>query len=88
MNYQKYVQDVFLEHQNCMGVDLQEAQDQLEENSFKRIENWLYKVGYDLKTDYAFEVNPPQQKVFNVHRYIDDSTAVTGTTAKRYKGVR
>jgi hypothetical protein len=56
MEYTDYVKEVFLDHHDCMGMDAEEAQDLWEENSFKRIENWLYKVGYDLKTNYEFEV--------------------------------
>lgn len=56
MTYQEYVKDVFLEHQNCMGQDLEEAENTFNETKFIKIENWLYKIGYDLATEYSFEV--------------------------------
>jgi hypothetical protein len=54
--YQEYVKEVFLDHHDCMGMDAEEAQDLFNESSFNRVEKWLTKIGYDLKTDFSFEV--------------------------------
>jgi hypothetical protein len=54
MTYQEYVKEVFLEHYNCMGQDLEEAADIFSETKFPTIEKWLTKIGYDLN-EYLFE---------------------------------
>lgn len=56
MTYKEYVKDVFIEYHNCMGMDLEEAEDIFNESPFMKVENWLYKIGYDLAVEYRFEV--------------------------------
>lgn len=48
MTYQQYVIDVFIEHHNCMGMDIEEIRDIIKETKFSRIEKWLTRNGYDL----------------------------------------
>lgn len=53
MNYQEFVYDTFIEHENCIGVLCrEEVEDIIQENSFKSVERWLIRCGYDLKKDY------------------------------------
>ena len=52
MTYQEYVRDVFMEHHSAMGMDIEEAEDLFNESSFKQIEKWLSKIGYDLNEYY------------------------------------
>lgn len=52
MSYEQWVKDVFVEHQNCLGMDCEEAEEIYEETDFHKIEKWLQKRGYDLKGDY------------------------------------
>lgn len=44
--YHLLVKELFIEHHNCMGMDLIEAEDLFNETEFKQIEKWLLKVGY------------------------------------------
>jgi hypothetical protein len=53
MKYTDYVKDVFIEHHNCMGMDLQEAEDLYNDSDFFALEKWLLKKGYNLKEDAA-----------------------------------
>ncbi|WP_161805228.1 hypothetical protein [Sporosarcina globispora] len=48
MTYEEYVLDVFTEHHLSVGQDLEEIKDVIREASFKKIEKWLTKIGYDL----------------------------------------
>jgi hypothetical protein len=52
MNYQEFVLDIFKEDQNCMGLDLEEIEDIIQEVTFNQIEKYLTKQGYDLKEMY------------------------------------
>jgi hypothetical protein len=52
--YHAYVKDVFVEHQNCMGQDIEEAEDAFSDQPFKTIEKFLLKSGYDLKNDFLY----------------------------------
>jgi hypothetical protein len=54
MNYKDYVKDVFIEHQNCMGQDLEEAEDAFNDQEFKTIEKFLIKSGYNLENDFKY----------------------------------
>lgn len=74
MKYNEYVKQVFVEHLDCKGLDQQEIDTALEESSQLCMENYLYKIGYDLNTDYRFEIQSHlvPQKVFHVHKRIDD----------------
>ena len=48
MTYEEYVIDAFIEHHNCLGMDIEEAEDIVKETPFHKIEKWLTKIGYDL----------------------------------------
>lgn len=52
MTYKQYVYDTFAEHHNCMGMDLEEINDLINETEFNQIEKWLTKAGYDLNEYY------------------------------------
>lgn len=52
--YHEYVKDVFIEHQNCMGQDLEEAADAFQDQKFQTIEKFLVKSGYDLENDFKY----------------------------------
>lgn len=45
---EELVKDIFLEHQNCMGMDLEEATDIYEDTPFPQIERFLLKQGYEI----------------------------------------
>lgn len=48
MSYLEYVLDVFRDHADCIGQDMEEINDIIEESSLHVIEKWLTKIGYDL----------------------------------------
>lgn len=50
MRYTDYVKEVFIEYHIEMGMDEEEAIDLYNESDFIKLEKWLYKMGYDLKT--------------------------------------
>jgi uncharacterized protein YcgL (UPF0745 family) len=52
MTYQEYVIDIFKEDQNCMGLDLEEIEDIIQEVTFDKIEKYLTKQGYNLNEIY------------------------------------
>lgn len=53
MNYQEFVYDTFIEHELSIGVMCrEEIEDTIQENSFKSVERWLIRLGYDLQKDY------------------------------------
>lgn len=52
IGYVEYVYDVFKEHHSSMGLDAEEIQDLIEENTFDTIEKWLIRNRYDLSEYY------------------------------------
>lgn len=48
MSYKENIKEIFIEHQNCMGQSIEEAEDIFNETPFAKIEKWLLKNGYDL----------------------------------------
>jgi hypothetical protein len=48
MTYQDHVKEVFVNHQNAMGMDIEEAEEMFQEANFAKVEKWLGKQGYDL----------------------------------------
>lgn len=52
MTFEQFVNDTFIEHHNCLGVDLEEAQDLLDESTLRQRIKWLELQGYDLEADY------------------------------------
>ena len=53
MNYQEFVYDTFINHEMDLGIMCrEEIEDTIQENSFKSVERWLIRSGYDLKKDY------------------------------------
>lgn len=53
--YYEYVKDVFVEHQNCLGQDIEEAVDTFHDQPFQTVEKWLIKSGYDLENGFKYE---------------------------------
>lgn len=56
MLYKEYVNDIFVEDQDCRGVSMDEIQDMLEESTFEQREKWLLKQGYDLVNQYYWDI--------------------------------
>jgi hypothetical protein len=52
MTYQEYVLQVFREDHDCKGMSEEEIEDIIEENSFRSIEKYLCKEGYNLHEMY------------------------------------
>jgi hypothetical protein len=52
MTYEEYVLEVFREDQNCLGYDLEEINDIIEEATVSQIEKFLLTKGYNLKLMY------------------------------------
>lgn len=53
MNYQEFVYDTFINHETDLGIMCrEEIEDTIQENSFKSVERWLIRSGYDLQKDY------------------------------------
>lgn len=53
MNYQEFVYDTFINHEMDLGIMCrEEIEDTIQENSFKSVERWLIRSGYDLQKDY------------------------------------
>lgn len=48
MTYQEWINDIFQEHHNCMGMDLDEIQDLIEDSTPEQRKKWLDKNGYDV----------------------------------------
>jgi hypothetical protein len=52
MTYQEYCLQVFREDHDCKGMSTEEIEDIIEENSFRSIEKYLIKEGYNLQEMY------------------------------------
>lgn len=46
--YYTNAKETFIEHHNCMGMDLEEAEGLFAETPFPKVEKWLKKRGYKL----------------------------------------
>jgi hypothetical protein len=40
--------ETFIEHHNCMGMDLEEAEDLFNDSPYPKVRKWLKKAGYEL----------------------------------------
>lgn len=54
MTYQDHVKETFINHQNAMGMDIEEAEEMFMEANFAKVEKWLTNKGYDL-SEYIFD---------------------------------
>jgi hypothetical protein len=52
MTYEQYVLEVFRDHNDCIGVSVEETDDLINESTFAKIERWLIKQGYNLSEMY------------------------------------
>ena len=52
MTYKEHVIDVFIEHHNCMGLDLEEIEELMDGLPFQQLEKWLKQCGYNLEEMY------------------------------------
>ena len=48
MTYEEFAIDIFIEDQNCKGMDIEEIKDIITETPFAKIEKFLINAGYDL----------------------------------------
>lgn len=52
MTFEQFVDDVFIEHHNCMGLGLDEIEELIEDSTWEQRRKWLKKEGYNLREDY------------------------------------
>lgn len=53
MTYEQWVDEVFKEHHNCMGMDQEDTQELMDESTWEQRHKWLKKNGYQtMKEDY------------------------------------
>ena len=53
MTYEKYVDEVFIEEHNCLGLDMEEIEELIEDSTWEQRHKWLKKIGYvHLQGDY------------------------------------
>jgi uncharacterized protein YcgL (UPF0745 family) len=42
------LKETFIEHHNCMGMDLEEAEDLFNDSELKQVKKWMKKSGYEV----------------------------------------
>lgn len=50
--FEQFVDEVFKEHHNCMGMDAEEIEELIDDSTFDQRRKWLIKEGYNLRGDY------------------------------------
>ncbi|MEM5014142.1 hypothetical protein WKH57_25875 [Niallia taxi] len=48
----KFIDQMFIDHHDCMGLDQQEIDDIIEDSTFQQRYNWLKKIGYELEEEH------------------------------------
>ncbi|GEN36587.1 hypothetical protein [Aneurinibacillus danicus] len=51
MTYWEWIDDIFIEHHNCMGMDMNEVEEIMQDSTPEQRKKWLDKPGYDVSTD-------------------------------------
>jgi hypothetical protein len=55
MTYEQYVEEVFKDHHDCMGLDSEETEFLMKESTFQQRERWLKRAGYNLVSMYNMD---------------------------------
>lgn len=52
MKNKDFIDEIFSDHHDCMGLDQEEIDELIEESTFKQRYNWLKKIGYELEEEH------------------------------------
>ena len=52
MKFNRIVEEIFIDHHDCLGLDHQEIEELIEESTFQQRYNWLKKIGYELEEEH------------------------------------
>lgn len=53
MTFEAFVDDVFTDHHDCMGMDEDEIADLIDDTTHEQRKKWLVRDGYNLRKMYA-----------------------------------
>jgi hypothetical protein len=51
MNYNEWLDDIFIEHHNCMGSNMSEIIELMEYSTIDQRKRWLNKNGYNVSIE-------------------------------------
>lgn len=52
MKFKNIVDEIFIDHHGCLGLNQQEIDELIEESTVKQRSNWLKKIGYELEEEH------------------------------------